>query len=398
MADDDLQILFAGKYLRGFQKYLIDNPPEGISYSFQNKSGQPFFFETKPWYVKLPLKIWHSTFGDYLGLIFRIIVKHDQNIDAIQTYNRLVRTTGIPYIIYLENPTAHYHYDLRRVKTFLGRKKIKKYIQDDNLKAVICMSDACYRTVDKLIPGFNKTKYRIYPYLPSNANVTEEKIRKRCEEPVLQALFVSSDFLLKGGAEIITAVEQLRDLSIHLTLVTKRDRIPAYWQRRILNLGDMVSLIEFNLVPDELSQIYARSHVLLHPSYKDSFGIVVLEAIKAGLTVIGTNLYALPEMVTPENGYLTDPPKPYFTAQGIPNPDYWKNEKKLLNDIPNLRLTAFLQDSINELSHNRGLLKKKSLCSWNKSHDEPFSDEFIRKQWHDIYQDIFHTIPADLEK
>ena len=40
-----------------------------------------------------------------------------------------------------------------------------------------------------------------------------------------------------------------------------------------------------------------KSDILIHPTYVDTFGVVVLEAIAHGLGIISTDLYALPEMV-----------------------------------------------------------------------------------------------------
>ncbi len=382
------KILYAGKYLRGFHKNLIENPPKGISYVFEDNTSQPKFFETKPWYIKVLLKLWHGKIGDILGLIFRAKIKKHNQVDAIQTYNRFITSNGIPYVIYLENPTAPYHYDLNRVHTTLGSLRLKKILNDPNLKAVICMSKACFNTVEKLVPDFQKSKYQIYPFIPLNPHVNEDIIEKRCKEPNLRTLFVASDFVLKGGTEIISAFEKLKSSSIQLTLITIRESIPKFWKKRIEKLSPIVKILEFNLKPAELAQIYAQSHVLIHPTYKDSFGLVILEAIKSGLPIIATNLYSIPEMVTIENGYVMDPPKFYFTSDKMPNPHYWKNEKDLLKDTPDKKLIKFIISSLKELETNRELLTKKSLSSWNLAQNNSFAEESIHKQWFKVYQDI----------
>jgi glycosyltransferase involved in cell wall biosynthesis len=60
---------------------------------------------------------------------------------------------------------------------------------------------------------------------------------------------------------------------------------------------------------DEIWQRFLRqADVLVHPTYVESFGMVVLEAMAHGLAVVATDVYALGEMVGADNGALLAPP------------------------------------------------------------------------------------------
>ena len=50
------------------------------------------------------------------------------------------------------------------------------------------------------------------------------------------------------------------------------------------------------------------SKCLLHPTLSDSFGVVVLEAMSQGCSIIASNMASFPEMVACENGFLVNPP------------------------------------------------------------------------------------------
>lgn len=61
-----------------------------------------------------------------------------------------------------------------------------------------------------------------------------------------------------------------------------------------------------------------NSTLLLHPTSDDSNSLTVLEAMKAGLPIISTKLYAIPEMVKDGvNGFLTEPKYAFFDNNNL---------------------------------------------------------------------------------
>jgi starch synthase len=51
-----------------------------------------------------------------------------------------------------------------------------------------------------------------------------------------------------------------------------------------------------HLDPARLRDLYAKSHVLLFPSFSDGFGLVMLEALAAGMAVIGSSTSGAPDL------------------------------------------------------------------------------------------------------
>jgi len=59
---------------------------------------------------------------------------------------------------------------------------------------------------------------------------------------------------------------------------------------------------------DNIHQLYREADILLFPSLREGFGLVIAEAMACGLPVIATNCSAIPELVIDgEGGYLCEP-------------------------------------------------------------------------------------------
>ena len=83
-----------------------------------------------------------------------------------------------------------------------------------------------------------------------------------------------------------------------------------------------------------------KSDVLIHPTYVDTFGVVVLEAIAHGLGIISTDLYALPEMVYDDiNGIILNPPISIWDGY-LPSKHY-KNLSNIKESIDNIDTYSF---------------------------------------------------------
>lgn len=235
-----------------------------------------------------------SPIGNYLGLIQRIKVSID-DFDIAFSFNRFLDTKK-KYVIYLENPTALFHYCLGRNETFLGKRKIEKYLKDGNLKAIICMSKACYNTIKYFykIPDGIKID-QIYPFIPRNPYISLDKIREKCYQSNIICLYISSDFKLKGGREILTCFKKFKDENIDNILLKVVTNISSMEKEIINQLKTIknIELIDFKLGKDELFKLYSDANILLHPTRQDSFSLVILEAMKAGNAILATDLYAI---------------------------------------------------------------------------------------------------------
>ena len=382
------KVYFTG-HLRGFFKQIIDNPPDGYKY-YKKESLQ--YYETNSRMKLFAKKIFVSKLGDLLGLI---IVKNmgdeDKSYDLTISYNRFLNTNN-NYMIVVENPTALYHYSLKRKDYFLGKKKIKNNINKDNLKALICISKACRDTCRELLNINSNSQIAIeciYPLVKLNKYVNETSFLKKNSNDKVKFLFVSSNFLLKGGYEVIEIFKGIDNSKVELTIISRRQGI----RKECLDYIDArenISFIEFNLSYEKLEKIYSEHDVLLHLTRQDSFGLVILEAMKAGMAIISSTQYAIPEMVQDGyNGYLVDNKYEFFNKRNVPNESVWNNRSKTIyKEYLDENIIERVKEKVNVIINDRQILTQLRINSWNKAKYGEFSEEYIKGKWKELY-DIY---------
>lgn len=383
-----MKTVFIASRIRGFFRQLIAS--KGINVSFSCNSNN--IYEINSFRTKLKNTIGRSRLFDYLGFIQ--IPKCKTCCNLALSFNRFLNS-NVPYIIYVENPTALYHYRLHRRNNLLGQYRINKQLNNPNLKALVFMSNACASTFEAVcgIPHKNCICKTIYPLIPLNPIVNNELIKKRCHSKNLNLLYIAQGirFLSKGGLEIIETYKNLvaRGLKIDLQIITSLSDISPQLLQLIYKI-EGIKIDDFRFSFSEMQQIYAKSSILLQPSSDDSSPLTVLEAMKSGLPILASRLYAIPEMVENDiNGYLCDPHYWFFTPDNLPNPRIWNHRKRTIySGRYSKDICEFLENKITFLYNNRNELERMSYNSFQKAQTSPFASEFIESQWNNLFSEI----------
>lgn len=377
--------IFFPTEIRGFFKHLFDENDINASIGYKKKA----VYEVGSWKSNLIKSIARLTIFDKLGLIYSVKAIGEQ-CDYYGSFNRFL-VADKPYFIYIENPTALYHYCLNRGKSRLGKRHIRRYLDDTNLKALICMSKACFMTFSNVCapPRKDSILTQIYPLIPDNPYVNENYINDRCKNNDIKLLYIAQGirFLSKGALEVLEAFRNMKSngLNVSLTMVTSFKDVDQTALHAARN-EDGVKVHDFEFTYDEMQKLYASHNILLIPTSDDSFNLTVLEAMKAGLPVIGSSLYAIPEMVHDnENGFLCEPAWYFFDKNNVPNPTVWNHRKETIySGILNKRVANYIYNKASLLVKDRELLLKMSLDSWKKSTSAPFSRDYIVRQWNEL--------------
>lgn len=378
----ELDVLIATK-IRGFFNQLINEERINSNFVLNQR-----IYEISSSKNELFSKIIRLKLFDHLGLI-QVIKKKNVTEERLLSFNRFLKTDK-PYYIYVENPTALFHYSINRSKTFLGKRKIQRLLHAPELKGLIFMSEACRTTFEEVcgeIP-LDVRNETIYPLVRKNKHVNLLQLKqKNRKDNRLKLLFIvqGKRFVSKGGLEVIEAFKEMSQFA-DLTIISSKNDIAMDIFSEINNTPG-INFHEFNYSYEELEKIYSEHHIFLQPTSDDSFGLTVLEAMKAGLPIISTTLYAIPEMVIDnENGYLLKPKYRFFDENNFPNKKIWDNRDKTILNSKNidLKMVQEIGEKVHYLYKHPDILLKLSLGSYNKSNKTPFSDEYIVEQWNNF--------------
>lgn len=376
--------------VRGFLTELLKKNFENIDIKYTDKNTYELNTKRK----ELFARIVRSWVGSILAPISSIKLKSSdyRNFDLLFSYNRLLDCQK-PYIIYLENPFALVHYSNKRPYNMFIKKKLKKLFYNDNLKTIVCLSESCYDTLKLVydIPDSVKVK-QIYPYI---SDVTLEKFKcilsEKGKRTSIQCLFVTSNFILKGGNEILCAFNLLSSLvsnNIKLKIVTPISKLDEENKNKI-EKNNNIELVDFNLTKAQLNEVYADNDILLNPTRQDSFSLVTLEAMKYGNVILSTDLYAIPEMVhDQENGFIFPPKYRFFDYNKLPNDYVWNHRKKTIqSDFLDEAVVEFLKEKLVYLFENREKMINMSKKSFEIANNGSFSSKKIANEWQMVLQD-----------
>lgn len=156
--------------------------------------------------------------------------------------------------------------------------------------------------------GASPDRVRVAPYA-LDVNRRPVRVHSNCSSPA-RFLFVGQFTRRKGIFELLELIDELRrHSSITLTMAGHGPLEPQV--RRFVSargLNHVVDVVGFVDQP-ELPALYAAHDVFLFPSLEDTFGVVLLEAMAAGLPVISSpHAGATRDFVrTGENGWVADP-------------------------------------------------------------------------------------------
>jgi glycosyltransferase involved in cell wall biosynthesis len=128
----------------------------------------------------------------------------------------------------------------------------------------------------------------------------ERRADRRSSAP-LELLFVGTWTERKGLLVLIQALGSLQLANYRLRIVGDQARDPAYCalvQTEINLLWPVVARVQVcGAVSDStLAQLYASADVLVLPSFFEGYGMVLCEALRAGLALVASNVGAVPEV------------------------------------------------------------------------------------------------------
>lgn len=205
------------------------------------------------------------------------------------------------FILDIDNPFALTGYNERAL--LLYRLLIKRILLSGRCVTIRCMSEACKQSMKQYfgVSVFEKCELS-YPKID-----IPQCHKPRTSTETINFIFVSNQFIIKGGIELVNAFIKLSEElpQARLSIITN---LPDDYYS-LVNSCNAIKYYEAFLNREEVNEIMRNSDVLVHPTYFDSFGMVIQEALGSGLAIISTDIFAIKEMVWHNrNGILLNPP------------------------------------------------------------------------------------------
>ena len=349
-------------------------------------------FEKEVTRIKVtPLVRFRRLFG-----ILNVRFRWEKEPGILFTYGCMLLTNK-PYCVYVENGLAIYNYDLQIAKNPIARMAFSFLVQLPQCEKLFFMSDAARKSFFATIPYSKRVREIVQKKSQVLYPLIERKpasVKKFADE--LRLLFVGQ-YYMKGGVELTKAFARIREkypfvsLTIVTPLQTLREEDKA-WVESIPGLSLLDAAFSFT----EMQAMYAEYDIFLLPTYRDSFGLVLIEALAWGMPIICTDQYATAEMVVPnENGFVISEqplrdydPQTYRLLGKYYNPkafyeDYFAAQREGRLDPIEESLVTY----IGKYAEDTNLLEehsKRSLALF----EEKFAPEKIGQEIEEVFQEI----------
>lgn len=275
-------------------------------------------------------------------------------------------------------------------------------------RKIVAISNASKISILNYTTLFNKSLSKIleqkikvvYPSVnPSYADKLS-LFRKTRKNSYFRIVHVNTRPLTRGLIELLKAALMLSskyDIELRIKLTPRFFTHEAYsitsrFLQKLRDLNVPVTLKIGNLCRDELfKNFYAQGDLFVLPTWMDSFGFVFLEAMSMGLPCIGTDIYAIPELIKNEfNGFIVKLPiKPYINIKRLK----YLTTSNLLERYFNLRekfsdeVARQLVVKISKLIEDDKKRRRMGKNSYMLTHSRHFSVKYQQLKLKEIYEE-----------
>ena len=325
-------------------KDLIKYPPKGVEYLPKIRYNQEVFTYYSSITHRLKRKL--ASFLLEKLKIPRMMYIFNDSSDLIHSNRGILILNRKPYVIDIDYVSYFFGSNLLNLPANVRLKNLVfNFLASKYCKKIICWSNAAKLSVINVFKSdkiATKTEV-LYPSVPAI------KVKKQKRSNKIKLLYVASSFLKKGGKEVLSAFEILLKKYDNIELIFRCD-VPENIKKKYNFKEIKYFPYKTQLLPrDELIQkFYAKSDIFVYPTLHDLFGLGLLDAMVAGLPIVTTRQFAIPEIVEDgKGGFLITP---WYT---------WYDERSYL-PLKSVEVIRSRNDFIKELVEKISLLIEDS--------------------------------------
>jgi glycosyltransferase involved in cell wall biosynthesis len=371
-------------------------PPEGVRFSANRDPSVFDAFSTPPVYQPM-----RRLGVNMVGRFFRFIgsprrVPILARCDLVHIDGAAVPITNKPWIIgNIEYSSALFSFDDTWYTRPTMRNSLVRLLSGPKCKKILTTSEASLNTLRLgLGRNFESIADRTGVLTPavSSKLLLRNPPRKESDGPV-RILFVGNHFFDKGGRELFYAFRRLRQrLDVELTFVTGAPKHhEAYFNSfaEIIRKEPGVRLC--SRIPKDIlwNECYAKSDIFCMPSYMDTFGYVVLEAMANRLPIVTTDMYALPEIVRDgETGLLVHAPIASFERDSLRTPENMlRYREAVLDEKLFSSVVDSLEASLGRLIEDDAARKRMGEAAYKDVEQGRFSVAYRNRRLYEHYRE-----------
>lgn len=398
---DQKKIFLFQPYLR---KHILDFEKASKNFRFIIKSDR--FASTKNFYKKSMSSPeaefsrsklgWRNKLRRSLGILNARPVFTNKG-DILFTYGCLLLTNR-PYCTYIENGAALFNYDPVILKNPIAQFWFSFLIRLPQCKRLIFMSETAKKSLlastrfsESTKRVIEKKSIQIYPFVKAPQNISPKKYTGSIK------LLFTGIYYVKGGRELVNAFEKIRKnhQNISLTIVTPLHMLLAEDRGHIGSIPS-ITLLDAAFSSEEMEDLYRTHDIFMFPTFRDTFGLVLIEAISFGMPVIATDQYAVTEMAISEYNAFIFPNHPLL--------DYNPDTKEMYGKLYDAKtfyttlfaaekngkmrdIETFIFQSISQFLEHPELLEqysKNSLELYNKK----FHQDLIAEKIENVFREV----------
>ncbi|QQR79018.1 MAG: glycosyltransferase [Candidatus Moraniibacteriota bacterium] len=335
---------------------------------------------------------WFVRLRRILG-IPNIRIKLTTSGDVLFTYGCFLFSNR-PFVTYLETGLAPFSYDVGIAKNPIARFIIALSILSPQCKQLIFMSEASRKSFFASVhyPSWITTAAAqkacvVYPLVDTTA------APPKGWSGSLKLLFAGL-FYMKGGIELAHGFEALRkkNHNVTLTIITVLRMIKEQDLNYLRSIPGL-TLIDAKLNEAEMREMYRTHDIFVLPTFREGFGLVLIEALAHGMPIIATDQYATTEMVIDnENGFVYpdhplkdyDPETYRMLGKYYSPADFYTDLFRFQDEGKMKPIESFIETSV-----ERFLLDHTLLSRFSQSSIELYERKFAAQKISDQIEAVF---------
>jgi len=350
---------------------LIEHPPRDVEYyipsivSSMGQGGMINVMKRRAWRI----------YANLLGKPNSIKIRPPEGTQLIHSNSGFLVEDEMPWVVDLEHAASFVGFEVGKLEKV--KDKVLRYLTSEHCKKIMPWTIAGQRSVESAL-GTRWIKQKMEVVYPAMSPL---RIKKRRHDGI-NVLFVSYGFFNKGGKEVLEACDALRRKhDFNLTMISE---VPDEYKEMYPNF----TYIRPNLPRQKvLEEYFSKADIFVLPSYMDTFGMVYLEAMSAGIPIVGSNVFAVPEIVGKAGRFVDIGKYSWYGKDWQFGWKSWQQLEDLLENTPKPEIVHQIVKHVGDLMESKTLRNRMGKAGMKEIEKGKFSIERRNRQLKRIYEE-----------